>query len=132
MAAQSPTYDEILASRVPHPIHDDGAANRVREDIQALLRTYPRTDGEEEYLSLLEHLLIAWENGRYETPKLSGVEALRCMLEDNELPQSALVGPVFASPGIASEILSGKRKLTLNHIKKLAAFFHTSPIVFLS
>jgi HTH-type transcriptional regulator/antitoxin HigA len=54
------------------------------------------------------------------------------MIEDNGLTQSALVGPVFASPGIVSEVLSGKRKLTLNHIKKLAEFFHTSPAVFLS
>jgi antitoxin component HigA of HigAB toxin-antitoxin module len=37
-----------------------------------------------------------------------------------------------SSPGIAFEILSGKRQLTLNHVRKLAAFFHTSPAVFVS
>jgi antitoxin component HigA of HigAB toxin-antitoxin module len=54
------------------------------------------------------------------------------LMEDNGMKQSELVGPVFASPGIVSEILSGKRKLTLNHVKKLAEFFHTSPAIFLS
>jgi hypothetical protein len=47
-------------------------------------------------------------------------EALRCIIEDSGLTQSALVGPVLSRPGIVSEVLSSKRKLTLNHIKKLA------------
>lgn len=132
MAAAPLSYEEILSRKLPHPIRDEGRANAVREEIQSLLRTRPRTDGEEEYLSLLGHLLIAWENGRYEAPNISGVEVLRCMIENNGLTQAALVGPVFASPGIVSEILSGKRHLTLNHIKKLAAFFHSSPAVFVS
>jgi HTH-type transcriptional regulator/antitoxin HigA len=132
MAAEPRSYEEILTARLPRPIHDEQGADRVRQEIQALVRTFPRTAGEEEYLSLLGQLLIAWENGRYETPRLPGVEVLRCMIEDNGLTQSALVGPVFASPGIVSEVLSGKRKLTLNHIKKLAEFFHTSPAVFIS
>jgi len=51
------------------------------------------------------------------------------MLEDNGMKQSQLVGPVFASPGIVSEILSGKRQLTLSHIQKLAAF-STPPLRF--
>ncbi len=54
------------------------------------------------------------------------------MLEDNGMKQSELVGPVFASPGIVSEILSEKRQLTLSQIPKLAAFFHTSPAIFVS
>jgi HTH-type transcriptional regulator/antitoxin HigA len=132
MAVRPLSYEEILAGKPPHPIHDEREADRVREDIQALLRTHPRTEGEEEYLSLLSQLLIAWESGRYDVPNVPGIEALRNMIEDNGLTQSALVGPVFASPGIVSEILSGKRQLTLNHIRKLAAFFHTSPAVFLS
>jgi HTH-type transcriptional regulator/antitoxin HigA len=132
MTAEIPTYEEILARKPPHPIRTEEEAARVREEIQALVRTHPRSAGEEEYLSLLSQLLIAWENGRYERPRLPGREVLRCLLEDNDLPQAALVGPVFASRSIVSEILSGKRKLTLNHIQKLAEFFHTRPEVFLS
>ncbi|MDQ2741319.1 MAG: transcriptional regulator [Chloroflexota bacterium] len=132
MATESRSYGEILSSKLPHPIHNDDEANRVREEIQSLVRTYPRTDGEEGYLSLLGQLLIAWESGRYTAPNISGVEVLRCMLEDNGVKQSELVGPVFASPGIVSEILSGKRQLTLSHIQKLGAFFHMSPAIFVS
>lgn len=132
MATKSMSYREILLSNLPHPIHNDEEANRVREEIQSLVRTHPRTDGEEECLSLLGQLLIAWESGRYTAPTISGVDVLRCMLEDNGMKQSELVAPVFASPGIVSEILSGKRQLTLSQIPKLAAFFHTSPAIFVS
>jgi HTH-type transcriptional regulator/antitoxin HigA len=132
MDAEPLSYEEILTTKLPRPIHVEQGADRVRQEIQALIRTYPRSAGEEEYVSLLGQLLIAWENGRYETPKIPWIEVLRCMIEDNGLTQSALVGPVFASPGIVSEVLSGKRKLTLNHIKKLAEFFRTSPAVFIS
>ncbi len=104
----------------------------MRDEIQSLVRTFPRSEGEEEYLSLLGQLLIAWEHDRYVASTIPGVEVLRCMIEDNGMKQSALVGPVCASPGIVSEILSGKRKLTVSHIRKLAEFFHTSPAVFLS
>lgn len=47
-------------------------------------------------------------------PRLPGIEVVRSLLEDNDLPQAALVGPVFASRSVVSEILSGKRKLTLD------------------
>ncbi len=132
MSAESLSYSQILSSKLPHPIHTDDEANRMREEIQSLVRTHPRTGGEEEYLSLLAQLLIAWESGRYTTPSISGVDVLRCMLEDNGMKQAELVGPVFASAGIVSEILSGKRQLTLSHIQKLATFFHTSPAIFVS
>ncbi len=132
MSAESRSYGELLSTKLPHPIHNEDGANRVREEIQSLVRTHPRTDGEEEHLSLLGQLLIAWESGRYQAPPISGVDVLRCMLEDNGMKQAELVGPLFASAGIVSEILSGKRQLTLSHIQKLAAFFHTSPAIFVS
>jgi HTH-type transcriptional regulator / antitoxin HigA len=131
MVPESPTYEDILAAKQPHPIHSDTDADRVRAEVQALVRTYPQSAGQEEYLSLLSQLLTAWESETVSPPSIPGVEVLRSLLEDNELTQSALVGPVFASPGIVSEILSGKRRLTLGHIRKLATFFHTSPAIFL-
>ena len=132
MAAEFLSYGEILASKLPRPIHNTRGADRVREEIQSWVRAYPRTDGEEEYLSLLGQLLIAWESGRFEAPHISGVDVLRCMIEDNGMKQAELVGPVFASAGIVSDVFSGKRKLTLGHIQKLAVFFHTSPAIFVS
>jgi antitoxin component HigA of HigAB toxin-antitoxin module len=101
MVPESPTYEDILASKQPHPIHSEADADRVRAEVQSLVRTYPRTAGQKEYLSLLSQLLIAWESETVSPPSIPGVEVLRSLLEDNELTQSALVGPVFASAGIS-------------------------------
>jgi HTH-type transcriptional regulator/antitoxin HigA len=39
--------------------------------------------------------------------------------------------PIFGAHTITSLVLSGKRKLSKTHIRKLAEFFHVSPVVFL-
>ena len=38
--------------------------------------------------------------------------------------------PIFGARSITSLVLSGKRKLSKAHIRKLAEFFHVSPVVF--
>lgn len=50
MSAEPLSYDEILTRKLPHPIHNEQEADRVRDEIQALVRTFPRSEGEEEYL----------------------------------------------------------------------------------
>ena len=131
MAAEPLSYEGLLLARQPHPIHTEEQAQQVRDQIQELIRIFPRTEGQDEYLALLGSLLYVWEDGRYEAAPITGVEALRCMLEDNGLTQAALVGPVFNSRSTVSEILSNKRQLTKAHIQKLAEFFHTSPAIFI-
>jgi HTH-type transcriptional regulator/antitoxin HigA len=47
----------------------------------------------------------------------------------NNLKQKDLLD-VFATPSIASEVLSGKRRLNTDHIRKLSRRFRVSPEVF--
>jgi HTH-type transcriptional regulator/antitoxin HigA len=47
----------------------------------------------------------------------------------NELKQKDL-GEVFRPPSIAAEVLSGKRKLNAEHIRRLSRRFKVSPEVF--
>ena len=57
---------------------------------------------------------------------------VKALLETHDLRQQALVGPVFPTKGIASEVLSGKRKLTYDFVERLARFFQVSPEIFFS
>ena len=57
-------------------------------------------------------------------------ENARRLMEANDLKQKDLVD-VFGTPSIVSEVLNGKRGLTIEHIKKLSRRFHVSPEVFL-
>jgi HTH-type transcriptional regulator/antitoxin HigA len=48
----------------------------------------------------------------------------------NNLKQKDLVD-VFGTPSIVSEVLSGKRQLTTEHIRRLTHRFHVSPEAFI-
>jgi len=51
------------------------------------------------------------------------------LIAANELKQKDLLD-IFGTPSIVSEVLSGKRKLTTDHIRKLCRRFHVSPELF--
>ena len=46
------------------------------------------------------------------------------------MSQQALVGPVFATKSVASEVLNGKRRLTYGHVDKLARMLKVPTGVF--
>jgi HTH-type transcriptional regulator/antitoxin HigA len=128
--ADKPTYRELLVNEEPHPIKTEAEAAEIQKRIDELIDKGTLSDAEEEYLALLGTLIMGWEEGRYEVPDLTVPEILHSLLEDNGLRQIDLVGSVFSSKGVVSEILSGKRSVTYDHVAKLAQFFHVSPAVF--
>ena len=88
-----------------------------------------RSRAEDDYLSLLSDIVEHWEADHIQMPKLHGVELVRELLDDNQLPQRALVD-IFGTDSIVSEVLSGKRALQRKHIEGLASFFNVSPAAF--
>ena len=127
----SPSYAELLLRALPRPIKSEEDAKQVQRHIDALLdKSDDLTEDEEDLLTLLGTLVLEWEEGKYDLPAVSPLDMLRVLIEDNGLRQKDLVGPVFPTPGIASEVLSGKRKLTYDFVRRLAAYFHVSPEVF--
>jgi HTH-type transcriptional regulator/antitoxin HigA len=85
---------------------------------------------EEAYLAVLTDLIEAYEDATVHFPPVSGVRIVRHFMEERGLNQEDLVGPVFATRSVASEVLTGNRPLTLTHIKALAAFFHLESAMF--
>lgn len=77
----------------------------------------------------LSHLISSYEDEHVKLPKVSGIKALKFLMELHQLKQSDL--PEIGSQGVVSEILSGKRKLNLRQITILAAFFKVSPTTFM-
>ncbi len=62
-------------------------------------------------------------------PRAMPLEALKFLLDQHSLLQKDLAG-VFGTPSIVSEVLSGKRELNKDHIKRLSRRFHVSPELF--
>lgn len=75
-------------------------------------------------------LVEDYERSHVEIPAVTGVDALRHLMEANGLAQSELA-PLFGGRSVISEVLSGKRGLSQNHIKALSAHFGLPADVFL-
>lgn len=87
------------------------------------------TEAEEDYLDLLGVLISEYEQGQDLVPDIYGVELLKVLIEELNLKQKDLV-PIFKTESIFSDVLNDKRKLTVEHIRKLGEFFKVSPAVF--
>lgn len=66
---------------------------------------------------------------RYPTKVATPIEMLEFLMEQHGLEQNDL--PEIGGQPLVSKILSGERKLTVEHIKKLSKRFHVSPSVFI-
>lgn len=124
------TYIELLERGQPRSISSREDAVRIQEQIDLFLDKSELTDDEEEYLSLLGDLVLAWEKDAEAWPRVTPTQIIRELLNANEYKQAELVGSVFPTASVASEVLMGKRGLTYEHVQKLARFFHVSPAVF--
>jgi antitoxin component HigA of HigAB toxin-antitoxin module len=97
---------------------------------QLLGRPQPST-AEEEYLRALTDLVETYENAYVSIPTVTGVEALRYLIEEHGLTQADLA-PLFGTRSIVSEVLAGKRRLALSHIARLAERFGVPADVFIA
>ena len=125
--------DEYLALVRAFPlahIRDDAHLDAAVAVVDRLLDKDDRSPAEEMYLDALTDLVETYEEVHVAIPARSGVDALRFLMEANDLRQVDLV-PVLGRKSLVSEVLSGKRPLTLTHVKKLADYFRVSPAVFI-
>ena len=98
--------------------------------IDRLLDHQPHSLAQEEYLGALTDLVEIYESAHVVIPATTGVEALRYLMEEHGLTQAELVS-LFGAPSIVSEVLSGKRRLALSHITRLAERFGVPADVFI-
>jgi HTH-type transcriptional regulator/antitoxin HigA len=87
------------------------------------------THQEESYAKVLMAFLDEWDEKHHPIPDASPIEVLETLMDANNLRQKDLV-PIFGTESIVSEVLHGKRQLTVEHIEKLSQRFNLSPAVF--
>ena len=99
----------------------------------ALLEELDKKDklspAEQRLAELLTLLIENFEDNAYALKPAHPREILLELMKANSLKQKDMLD-VFGTPSIVSEVLNGKRGLTIEHIKKLSRRFHVSPEVF--
>ncbi len=123
------TYIKLLKSFPPRPVTSEEELLATQEVIDSLIDKGELTPDEQDYLNVLGTLVYEYEEKHHSIPDIHGVELLQALIAEFGLRQKDLI-PIFQTESIVSEVLSGQRKLTVNHIGKLAEFFHISPAAF--
>jgi len=103
-------------------IRDDAHLDAAIAMMNRLTTGRPLSPGEDMYLQALADLIETYENVHVHIPPLSGVELLRYLMDEHGLQQKDLA-PLFGTPSIVSEVLSGKRPLAFAHVKRLSERF---------
>ena len=99
-------------------IRNDDDLTAAFKEIEALWGSAPGTEAGDK-LDALIALTTAYEDRHYAIPRAPAVDVLRHFMEQGGRTQADL-GRLLGSRSRASEILHGKRSLTLDHIRVLA------------
>ncbi len=83
----------------------------------------------QEYLNSVLPFIEAYEKKELPIETTTPEEMLRFLMEQNELSQYDIASDVGGQP-VVSDILHGKRKLTRDHIERLAKRFGVRPATF--
>lgn len=123
-------YLQLITNFPPRTINNDEELDNTIAVIDELLDRPSLSDEESDYLNVLGTLVFDYEQKNEPFPDIYGVELLKVLIAERGLLQKDLIS-VFKTESIVSDILNGKRQLTLRHIQELAQFFKLSPAVFL-
>jgi len=126
----SPEYGALLRKVPPKVMRTEKENEAYTEILYHLDRRSKRlTPAEKELAELLTLLIEDFEEKRYRLPRTNPLDVLRFLMDQHGLKQKDLVD-VFGTPSIVSEVLSGKRELNKDHIKRLSERFRLSPELF--
>lgn len=126
------SYRTLVCEIEPKAIH-------AETQYEYYLAKLMELDSQWDYLStaqremheLLSLLVADYEKKSVQIKAPTPIQAIEELMEANNLKQKDLVGIVFETASVASEVLSGKRELTPTHIRKLSRRFEMSAAIFL-
>lgn len=120
-------WDNFRAtSRIGH-IADDQDYEAATQLADELVNEGAMEEGHPQHslFMMLSDLIYAYDQRHYPPPNVQGVQVLRFLMDQHDLKQTQI--PEIGSQSVVSEILAGKRSLTVDHIRKLSERFGISP-----
>ncbi len=123
-------YIEIITTFPPRPITCEAELIATQNRIDSILSRRNITQDDRDYLNVLGTLVYDYEQKYEPMPVLKGIALLKALMVEENIQEKDLVD-IFESESWVSEVMNGKRELTVSQIQKLAKFFHVSPVAFL-
>lgn len=118
----------------PRPLTSRKMHRGYAEAVQILLAEAADPDSPHvkeiaEYLAAVAPFIEEFEKKEYSTGPATPEEVFRYLLEQNDLSQYAVAKELGGQP-VVSAVLSGKRRLTREHIERLSKRFGVPPAAF--
>lgn len=125
-----PAWETFRSATNIAPIHDAEHYQRMVSMLEALL---DEVGGNESHpamglVDIVGDLIEDYETENHPLPDVTGVQALKFLMEQHGLKQTDL--REIGSQGVVSEILAGKRDLNVRQIRALSERFGVSPATF--
>jgi HTH-type transcriptional regulator/antitoxin HigA len=113
------------------PIRDETDYDNAIEVLDSLVGHKLNKD-QFDFIEALTILVGAYEDEHHaaDTSRVTGLDALKYLLEQNELTASDL-GELLGNRSLGSKILRGERALSKTHLRILAKRFNVEPGLFL-
>ena len=120
---QIPDYVAMLAKYPPKVIHTEAENEHYTSLLYDLDERFDSlSDAERDFAELLTLLIEDFEAKHYTLPRAPPAEAIRFLMSQHSLKQKDLLD-IFGNASVTSEVLSGKRELSKEHIRRLADRF---------
>jgi HTH-type transcriptional regulator/antitoxin HigA len=123
-------YGKLCAETLPKVIESDEEFDRMVEHLERLTFKQDASVEENALASLLEKLVMDYDDEHYPLPDVAPHRMVRFLMEQRELKQADLV-PVLGSRAQVSDLVNGKRGISKNQAKKLAEYFGVSVELFI-
>ncbi len=125
-------YPGLCRIHPPRVIRDRVGYDNTMEVVEAMVLHARRfTPDQKDYFELLSHLVADFDAAEVTWPKMKPAGLLTHLMERRGMTAAELSRVLGASRNLGGMILRGERRLTLDHVTRLANYFHVSPALFL-
>jgi HTH-type transcriptional regulator/antitoxin HigA len=123
-------YAGLCQLHLPRPVKSKTAHMQALGLINALLG-YELSQDQTDYLEAITLFVHEYEQQFVQEPEHNPVELLRHLLEENDLTTKDLAQLLDVDQSLGSRLLSGTRKITPEHARRLGEHFGVRPGLFL-
>ncbi len=132
MTERAPSYADLLVEIQPRPIGSKAAVEKTYKLIDKLMSKSELSRAESEMLELLSMLVEQYESREHPTPRVPAAEMLEHLIEARGVTNATLAAETNIPRSIVTDILAGRRRISLGNVRKFAAYFRVSPSIFVS
>jgi HTH-type transcriptional regulator/antitoxin HigA len=131
MTEKNPSYTDLLLEFEPRPINSQSALARTYKLIDRLMSTPRLTRSQSEMLEMLSMLVEQYESREHPTPNVSAAEMLEHLIESRGISQATLAADTEVPRSVITDILAGRRRISIGNIQKFARYFNVSTDFFI-